>query len=148
MHEGHRAVNLDHALDRMPHKGAMRLIERIVSADEAQIHCIGINHAVGDYPLRLNGQLLSVTLVELGAQAAAAHASLFNIRGNHTGLLIAIQNVAVVRHEVGETRKNLEIFASQLHFDANGAIYGFRVSDEHGDVVKGRAILKMKGEAE
>ncbi len=141
-------MNLDRALDRMPHKGAMRLIERIVSADEAQIHCIGINHAVGNYPLRLDGRLFSVALVELGAQAAAAHASLFDIKGSHTGLLIALQNVEVLRHEVEKNSENLEIFANQLHFDANGAIYGFRVSDEHGDLVKGRAILKMKGAAE
>jgi len=141
-------MNLDRALERMPHKGAMRLIERIVSADEAQIHCIGVNHACDNYPLRLDGRLFSVTLVELGAQATAAHASMFDIKGSHTGLLIALKNVEVVRHEVMETSDNLEIFASQLHFDANGAIYGFWVSDTRGKLVEGRAILKMKGVAE
>jgi len=141
-------VNLERALDRMPHKGAMRLIERIVSADKSQIHCIAASHASDDYPLRLHARLFSVSLVELGAQTAAAHASLFDVKGHHTGLLIALQGVEILRHEVRETRKNLEIFAKQLHFDANGAIYGFRVSGEFGDLVKGRAILKMKGETE
>lgn len=148
MPESQQAMNLDSALDRMPHKGAMRLIERIVSADETQIHCIGIDHSCENYPLRLDGRLFSVALIELGAQAAAAHASLFDIRGNHTGLLIALQNVEVIRHEIRETSGSLEIFASQLHFDANGAIYGFWVSDERGKLVNGRAVLKMKGLAE
>ena len=57
------------ALARMPHKGNMRLIDRVVSVSERQIHCIATPHNDATYPLRIDGTLFSACLVELGAQA-------------------------------------------------------------------------------
>ena len=122
----------------------MRLIDQIVSADKTTIHCRAAPHFARNYPLRIEGTLFTATLVELGAQASAAHTSLFNIQENHTGLLIALSNVKMLCHEVGQTQSNLDVYASQLHFDANGAIYEFRIHDGQGDLLTGRAVLKMK----
>lgn len=126
----------------------MRLIRRIVSADQTSVHCLAVNHNYAGFPLRVDGVLHTVTLVELGAQAAAAHASLFEIRGNHTGLLVALQNIELAQQEIEGIPDPLLIFAKQLHFDANGAIYGFRICSGDADLLTGQATLKMQGEQE
>lgn len=130
----------------MPHKGAMRLIESISSVTEQEIHCIAASHIEATYPLRIDGTLFSASLVELGAQAAAAHASLFGIKGNHTGLLISLQNIEIFRSIVTTCPKPLDVTAEQLHFDVNGSLYKFKVAGGEKVFVTGRAALKMQGE--
>ena len=139
-------MSFDGILDRMPHKGPMRLIEQIISANDTDIHCVACSHTADDYPLRIDGALYAAALVELGAQAAAAHASLHAIKGNHTGLLIGLQNVEFASSEVTETIDPIDIFAHQLHFDSNGALYGFEVISGTTTHIAGRAALKMQGE--
>jgi len=126
----------------------MRLIERIISVSETEIHCLAMPHGNADYPLRLNCILYTANLVELGAQAAAAHASTGELKGNHTGLLIGLQNVNLITSTVIDCSDNLHITARQLHFDGNGALYDFEVSAQGQKYVEGRATLKMQGEAE
>lgn len=135
-------------LERMPHKGAMRLIDRIISVDKDQIRCEGVAHGDADYPLRLNGILYAANLVELGAQAAAAHASIGDLKGNHTGLLIGLQNITLAISVITERSGRLQVSARQLHFDGNGALYDFSIGAEKMTYVEGRATLKMQGEAE
>ncbi|MEP2717956.1 hypothetical protein [Pseudophaeobacter sp.] len=141
-------MSFDTLLERMPHKGAMRLIERIISVSETEIHCLGVPHDKADYPLRLNGVLYTANLVELGAQAAAAHASTGELKGNHTGLLIGLQNVNLMTSTVIDCSDTLHITARQLHFDGNGALYDFEVGSQGQKCIEGRATLKMQGEAE
>lgn len=143
-----QVLNIEGALERMPHKGAMRLIKSITYVSEQEIHCIGAPHTDATYPLRIDGNLFSASLVELGAQAAAAHASLFGIKGNHTGLLIGLQNIEIYRSTVTECFEPLEITAQQLHFDSNGSLYKFKVSGGGEIFVTGRAALKLQGEPE
>ena len=124
----------------------MRLIRTIISADDTRIHCLAKDHTKLDYPLRLDGVLYAATLAELGAQAAAAHASLFEMRGAHTGLLVALQDVEFPTQEVGNEHCRLDVFAEQLQFSGNSAIYRFRVSSGSADLLNGRATLTMKRE--
>lgn len=130
----------------MPHKGAMRLIRMIVSADDTRIHCRAKDHTKSDYPLRLEGVLYAATLAELGAQAAAAHASLFEMRGAHTGLLVALQDIKFPTQEVGNEHCCLDVFAEQLQFSGNSAIYQFRVGSGPTAILDGRATLTIKKE--
>lgn len=143
-----RILNIEGALERMPHKGAMRLIESISSVSEQNIHCIAAPHVAATYPLRIDGILFSTSLVELGAQAAAAHASLFGVEGNHTGLLIGLQNIKVQKSTVTECPQPMDITAQQLHFDTNGSLYSFKVTSGDEVLITGRAALKMQGEPE
>ena len=99
--------------------------------------------AVALVPVRRRGRL-----VELAAQAAAAHASLFNIRGNQTGLLVALKSLMPMRQFIESVPEPFSIFADQLHFDANGSIYRFRISSGDIDFLAGQVTLKMKGEPE
>ena len=128
----------------MPQKGPMLLIERIVSADETTIHCIARDHMAADYPLRINGRLMPVSLVEIGAQAAAAHASFFGISGHHKGLLLALHGVEIVDGAPHESGEQLHARATQLHFDDTGARYSFEITAAGRLVLNGQAMLKME----
>jgi predicted hotdog family 3-hydroxylacyl-ACP dehydratase len=138
---------LREALKRMPHAGPMRLIEEIVSADAEEILCIARDHRSASYPLRLDGVLHGCALVELGAQAAAAHTSLFGASGAHTGLVLAFGNVEVFRDRVvGD--EPLTARAERRQSLADAARYRFEVMDRHGKVVAGDILLSLQRRTE
>lgn len=137
-------MNFRHALDCMPQKGLMLLIDEILEADETSISCRARDHRSANYPLRVAGHLMPVALTEIGAQAAAAHASLFGVGGHHTGLLLALHQVEVLRSAKDPLEHTLTVDAEQLFLDENGARYRFAVRDQAGDVLRGEAMLMMR----
>lgn len=131
------------ALERMPHAAPMRLIERIDFLDDGHIRCFAGNHASPDYPLRLGGVLYVAALIELGAQAAAAHASLFGMGAAHTGLVLTLGDVTLHDSEV-RSADQLAIQAERLHGAENAASYRFAVSQSGADLVTGETLLSMR----
>lgn len=137
-------MKFQNALDRMPHKDEMRLIDEVLAANETSIRCRAKDHRPIDYPLRIGGNLMNVSLVELGAQAAAAHASLFGVGDRHAGLLLALHNVGLLRLDGGLADAPLEAVAERLHVDETGALYRFAVNDRDGEILKGEAVLMIQ----
>jgi predicted hotdog family 3-hydroxylacyl-ACP dehydratase len=134
---------LTEALEKMPHAGPMRLIEEIVSASAEEIRCIARDHSADSYPLRLDKVLHCCTLVELGAQAAAAHTSLYGACGAHMGLVLAFRNVEVFRDRI-EGDGPLTIWAEQRQSLEDAAQYRFEVMDRDGAVVAGDILLSLQ----
>lgn len=128
-------------LERMPQKGPMLLIERVVEIDADRIRCLARDHGGADYPLRIDGELEPASLVELGAQAAAAHASAHGMGQHHAGLLLALRDVEITG-DVGAGP--LEVRAERLFFDEGGARYRFAVGPEAAPVLSGEAMMKMR----
>ncbi|HUF87515.1 MAG TPA: hypothetical protein VMM59_09040 [Thermohalobaculum sp.] len=135
---------LAEALERMPHAGPMQLIERIVSADASGIRCLAKDHSAPTYPLRLDGCLHGGCLVELGAQAAAAHTSLFASAGAHTGLVLALSNLEIARDRV-DTPERLTVLAALLQALGGGASYRVEVFSGAGLVVASDLLLGIRG---
>ncbi len=133
---------LHDALSRMPHSGPMRLIETIESITETRINCRATDHRASCYPLRLNGKLSRVALVELGAQAAAAHCSIHGIGSHHIGLLLTIQNTNI--DNVVSLASRLRIEALRLDQSDMSARYEFAVLSKTGTVVSGELLLQMQ----
>jgi predicted hotdog family 3-hydroxylacyl-ACP dehydratase len=133
---------LAEALARMPHGGAMRLVAAIEWADESRIACRATEHAAPDYPLRLHGVLHSAALVELGAQAAAAHASLFGMGAAHTGLVLAIGDLALHGDGVDDPGP-LRMSAERLGQLDSAVAYRFAVTQRGGPLVTGELLLSM-----
>ena len=138
-------MSTQHALDQMPHKGAMLLIDHIVCVTETQIECVGTPHGAPAYPLRIDGVLFPASLVELGAQAAAAHASLHTVKGAHEGLLVGLQNTEIHQGKAVVGTGNLNISADQIYLDRSGMIYQFTVRIEDENIISGRVVLKVHG---
>ena len=134
---------LAEALARMPHAGAMRLIAAIEGADRAGIRCRAIDHSAPDYPLRLDGVLHAAALVELGAQAAAAHASLYGTGAAHAGLVLALSDVEL-RCTPIEDAQPLRIVADRLEQIEGAAAYRFTVLQSEAPLVSGTVLLSMR----
>lgn len=130
----------------MPHSGRMQLIGEIVATDKREIRCLATDHRAPSYPLRLGGRLYCCALVELGAQAAAAHTSLFGIGAAHTGLMLTLSNVAI-GPDLVESDERLAVRAELLEsFDAM-ALYRFAVSAGDERLVAGEVMLGMQRRA-
>ncbi|MFV0475480.1 MAG: hypothetical protein ACK5MQ_14920 [Pikeienuella sp.] len=128
-------------LERMPQKGPMLLIERVVEIDADRIRCVARDHGGADYPLRVDGDLEPASLVELGAQAAAAHASAHGMGQRHAGLLLALHEVEILG-DAGEGP--LDIQAECMFFEEGAARYRFTVGSSRAPVLRGEATMKMR----
>lgn len=134
---------LAEALDRMPHRGAMRLITEIEQADETVIACRADGHAAHDYPLRLGGVLYTAALVELGAQAAAAHASLFGLGQAHMGLVLTVSDVAFHGDRINSPAP-LRITGTRVEMLSLAACYRFEVGQGETLLASGSVLLSME----
>ena len=69
---------LDHAAiaARVPHAGAMCLLDSVVSWDEQHIECRAASHASPTHPLAQDGRLPATAAIEYAAQAMALHGCL------------------------------------------------------------------------
>ncbi len=61
---------------RIPHDGAMRLLDAVTDWDDTMIECAAGSHTDPEHPLRWLGRLAGVHALEYAAQAVALHASL------------------------------------------------------------------------
>ena len=129
----------------MPHRGPMQLIEAVLRADEDSVECRAKPHQASDYPLRVDGCLHNSALVELGAQAAAAHASLHGIGKAHVGLLLTLSNVEMGDVDADHCEDAMTVRAIRLHGDESSARYRFQVRHRETEMVlSGDAVLSMR----
>lgn len=151
----------DEALAWMPHKGPMMLIAGIDEMAEDHVRCHAKDHTGPAYPLRCGDTVPGIALVELGAQAAAAHASMHGVGGVHTGLLLALRKVEVHVVDASTLPAPLDISATRVGADGGGAQYSFTVHTagpvtDHPTshpasypvgkpIVSGEAVLSMRG---
>lgn len=112
----------------IPHTGTMMLIDQVSSWSTHHIHCISRSHLKQDNPLRLNGSLSAMHLIEYGAQSMAIHGGLLSGKSS-PGFLAAVRGA----HFYIDT---LDKFTDSLHIKAkaelkieNGAVYSFRITD-------------------
>ena len=135
-------TDLATALERMPHRGAMRLIAGITRADETSIACRGTDHRETAYPLRLEGVLHTATLAELGAQAAAAHASIFGMGAAHTGLVLSLSDV-VIHHSRPPETAPLDVTATRTNLMEQMAGYDFELREGETTLLTGSVLLSL-----
>lgn len=133
---------LEDAKARMPHKGPMQLIGAIKHMDDNAIHAEPADHTAPDFPLRINGSLYTSALVELGAQAAAAHASIHGVGGAHAGLVLAVSNVTL--HTQVTPNTPLQIQATRVAGMDQSARYTFQVTTQGQALAEGELLLSMR----
>jgi len=132
------------ALARMPHEGRMLLLASVEAHDPTTIRARAADHRGADFPLRRGGRLDPLALVELGAQAAAAHASLHALRAAHVGLLIGLARIEAGPVAPDDAPAPLTVAAERLPGEGPAARYRFAVLAETGTVVSGEAMLRME----
>lgn len=137
-------IERDDILQLIPHQGGMCLLDRVLSWDEARIHCQSTAHARPDLPLRAEGRLRGVHLCEFGAQSMAVHGGLLaRADGGRAlpGLLVALRAVRIARDWIEDLPGPLDVFGDKLSASVGGWQYSFRVEHAGECLAEGRATV-------
>jgi predicted hotdog family 3-hydroxylacyl-ACP dehydratase len=138
---------------RIPHSGAMCLLDAIIEWDAQRIRCVATSHRLADNPLRHKGRLASVCGIEYAAQAMAAHGALIGGAGDDSkdsedskpraGMLTSVRSVKTYVERLDTLDAPLDIQAERLSGDDNTVLYRFEVRCADAPVVEGRAIVML-----
>jgi predicted hotdog family 3-hydroxylacyl-ACP dehydratase len=112
----------------LPHSGDMLLIDRVDAWDEQSIRCSTDSHRKPDNPLRFQGRLAALHLIEYGAQAMGIHGGLLK-GGPQPGYLAAIRNARLTVDTLDDIAGSLYIEALTLGKSEQGVIYEFSARD-------------------
>ena len=139
-------ATLDHAgiAGRIPHHGAMCLLERLLSWDDGTIVCQAGDHTDPAHPLRLDGVLPAASALELASQAMALHGALCSpaAAGPTPGFLASARGVRMRVRRLDDAPGPLRVRALRIAGGDAQAVYAFELRDAHDRVlVDGRATV-------
>ena len=150
-------LNLPQALDRdaiarrIPHQGAMCLLDAVLSWSGEGIRCETRSHADPAHPLRAYGRLGAACGVEYAAQAMAMHGALVaeglgrppaetQSRG---GYLAGLRAVTLHVERLDDVPGPLTVAAQRITGDANTVLYSFTLDAGNQPLLSGRAIVVL-----
>lgn len=131
-------------LRRIPHAGAMCLLDSAQSWNGTEISCISTRYARPDNPLRrADGTLGAACLIEIASQAMALHGGLCasGCTPPRPGFLVSLRDVTLHTAVLDDTKGALNITARRLLGDARGASYEFRITSGGAVLAEGRAMV-------
>ena len=149
----HAPQTLDHAgiAQRVPHAGAMCLLDSLQRWDADEIECRIANHAEATHPLRAFDRgadlgLPAPNAIEYAAQAMALHASLNAAEGARPtpGFLASARDVQLHVARLDTAAGPLRVRATRQAGDERQAMYRFALHDATGaTLVEGRATVVL-----
>lgn len=139
---------LDHAgiAARIPHQGAMCLLDAALGWDAQAIRARAVSHADPLNPLRGRHGLPAAAAIEYAAQAAALHGGLLAEADGATaapGYLASARAITFHRLRLDDLPGPLEIEAVRQAGDARQLLYGFAVRHAGEVVVEGRLAVVL-----
>lgn len=127
----------------IPHEGEMCLWDSVLAFDDASIHCRTARHLANAHPLKTNGHLSKLHLIEFGAQAIAIHGGLLNKRIQKTprpGYLASIKNIHF--ETFNDQTPHIFCHSTQIMADDQSKLYQFELTDnEQRLMCSGRALV-------
>ncbi|RKT43449.1 hydroxymyristoyl-ACP dehydratase [Thiocapsa rosea] len=133
---------LDEVYAKLPHAGAMCLLEEALEHDRDSIRCATTSHRDPCNPLRRDGTLSSVQGVEYAAQAAAAHGVLTDVLDGETALLLgAVRDLELSVARLDCLPTPLQVTAWLEARAGVNAVYRFELSADERVCVRGRITL-------
>jgi predicted hotdog family 3-hydroxylacyl-ACP dehydratase len=142
-----RAVTLGRAQieSLVPQRGAMCLLDRVVSWDGAGIVCASASHRRADNPLRARGRLHAVAGIEYAAQAVALHGALAAREGRAIGpgVLASLREVALHADRIDQIEGELLASADALVVERRHMLYAFRIEGDGRLLLQGRAAIAL-----
>lgn len=117
---------------QVPQKGAMCLLDEVVSWDKEQVLCRSGTHRRADHPLRAHDQLGSACAIEYAAQAAAVHGALCAASGSdkRVGVLASVRGVELTVGRLDTISGDLLVHVRCIHGDGRSALYAFVVTEQ------------------
>ena len=130
---------------RIPHSGAMNLLDSVIDWNAERIRCRAISHRDAGNPLRVNGTLYAISGVEYASQAMAVHGTLSGaVAGRpRAGYLASLRDVVCHRATLDGDEQDLTIFAESLMGDETRVMYAFAVSCGEEKIITGRATVVL-----
>jgi predicted hotdog family 3-hydroxylacyl-ACP dehydratase len=128
----------------VPHTGGMCLLDEVVSWDETRVSCRSASHRRPDHPLRRDGFLPSVHLLEYAAQATAVHGGLLADAGGSPApvmYLAAARDFDLHVTRLDDVQADLHIDAERLFSMGNSVLYRFHVSADGCLLAEGRLTV-------
>jgi len=135
---------------RIPHQGAMCLLDAVVDWSETAISCRAVSHADPANPLRADGRLGAAAGIEYAAQAMAVHGALLAAASDapRRGYLASVRGVHLHVARLDDLAGELNITAERLSGDGNHILYQFAVSHAGRCLLEGRAAVILDAEKE
>lgn len=130
---------------RVPHTGAMCLLEAMESCSTDEIVCRIGHHAAASNPLRLDDRLPAASALEYASQAMALHGSLATSGKPPTsGFLASARDLRLHVERLDEAAGPLRVRAQRLAGDSGQAMYRFELRDGTGRLlVEGRTTVVL-----
>jgi predicted hotdog family 3-hydroxylacyl-ACP dehydratase len=130
--------------ERIPHGGAMCLLDEVVAWDDEGIRCVATSHRDPNNPLRLNGRLAAVCGIEYAAQAMAVHGAVLATgtkRRPRAGFLASVRNVETHVERLDTLDGPLTVEAERISGDENNVLYRFMLQCGARIAMTGRAAV-------
>ena len=134
---------------RIPHAGAMCLLERMTSCRADAIECVAINHRDPRHPLRSAGGLLASAAIEYAAQAMALHGAIAGAAGRAAGpgVLASARDVRLACWRLDDLPRadpdELVVAAERQAADAGRILYAFTVRHGGRELASGRVTVVL-----
>ncbi len=130
---------------RIPHAGAMNLLDGVVEWNAETIRCRATSHRDPGNPLRVAGKLYAISGVEYASQAMAIHGALSGSVAERprAGYLASLRDVVCHRATLDSEADELSVFAESLMGDDTRVMYAFSVSAGAEEIITGRATVVL-----
>ncbi len=126
----------------IPHADAMCLLDAVESWDETRVACRSASHRRPDHPLRRDGHLSSVHLLEYAAQATAVHGGLTAGPGAApVRYLAAVREWDIHVSMLDDVPGDLRIEAERLLSMGDNVVYRCRIEEGGRVLAEGRLTI-------
>ena len=128
---------------RVPHAGAMCLLDAVMQWDSTRITCIACAPSVG-HPLARDGTVPAVAAVEYAAQATAVHGALLDAQVvPRAGMLAKLSNVELHTACIPADSGPLNVRAELLNRGVSGCLYAFEIAGRRQRIASGRLMVVL-----
>ncbi|RYF42291.1 MAG: 3-hydroxylacyl-ACP dehydratase [Comamonadaceae bacterium] len=142
-------LNREGIAGRIPHRGSMCLLERVVFWNAEGIECEAGSHRDADNPLRAFGRLGIAAGIEYAAQAMAVHGALAGEAAGlpgaaaRAGYLASVRSVRLHAARLDDVPDALQVHAMRLMGDENNIVYSFALKAGQRPLLEGRATVVL-----
>lgn len=128
---------------RIPHQGAMCLLEGVEYWDAQHVVCRAVGHRFPDNPLRSEGRLASACGIEYAAQAMAVHGALLANDNAlpRSGFLASVRSTSLHVARLDDIDVDLIVQTDRFSGDGNSVLYDFSVRAGNILLLEGRAAV-------
>jgi predicted hotdog family 3-hydroxylacyl-ACP dehydratase len=137
-------IEREEILSLVPHGGNMCLIDAVSEWDETHIVCVARNHGRTDHPLRREGRLSAIHLIEYGAQAMAVHGALLARQEGgraRPGMLVSARNFETTRERLDDLAGALEIHGRRELLRGDSMMHSFEARHLGVRIATGRVAV-------